>query len=244
MEWSDSTSNPILKQEYLTKSEKYLRKAIEIYPQNISTWLLLGNLYIKEKKYASARECFDNCLKINPTHPASLNNLLHIAQVTNRDKLYEESIIAYKDLLVRQPDSARNDFGIGLAFKNAGAIDSALFWFRRTLAKDSLYGDAWGKMGEIYGQVYNDLIMAENYLQRAVRCNPKDASSLENIGIVYAMRGNRQVAIDYFNKAYAITPDNVGLNRNMGKTYQDMGNAAKAQEHFQKAQQLEAQGKS
>lgn len=242
MEWSDSTNSPVLRQEYLSKSEKYLKKAIEIYPQNISTWLLLGNLYIKEKKYRDARECFDNCLKINPSHPASLNNLLHIAQVTSRDKLYEESIITYKDLLKRQPDSARNDFGIGLAFKNAGAMDSALFWFRRTLAKDSLYGDAWGKMGEVYGQVYNDLNTSEMYLQRAIRCNPQDASSLENLGIVYAIRRNLAVAMEYFNKAYAITPDNIGLNRNMGKTYQDMGNTAKAQEHFQKAQALESQG--
>ena len=107
MEWSDSTSNPALKQEYLSRSEKYLRKAIEIYPQNINTWLLLGNVYIKVKKYKDARECFDYCLSINPKHPASLNNLLHIAQVTNRDKMYEESIITYKDLLNRQPDSVR-----------------------------------------------------------------------------------------------------------------------------------------
>ena len=130
-----------------------------------------------------------------------------------------------------------------MGFKNAGQIDSAIFWFNRTLAKDSLYGDAWGKLGEIYGQNFNNLVLSEVFLQRAIRCNPKDASSLENLGIIYALRKDFKTSIDYFTRAYAITPDNIGLNKNMGKTYQDMGNMAKAQEHIQKALALESQGK-
>jgi len=237
LEWSDSTQNPVVRQEYLARSEKYLKRALDIYPRNINTWLLLGNVYIKVKNYSGARNCFDNCLKINPKYPAAFNNLLHVAQVTNRDKLYEESILTYKDLLKYQPDSARNDFGIGLAFKNAGAIDSAIYWFRRTLGKDSSYCDAWGKLGEIYGQALNDLGSSEKYLLQAVQCNPKDASSLENIGIIHALRKDYTRAMEYFTKSYQLTPDNAGLNMNMGKTYEDMGNKQKAQEHYQRAQQ-------
>jgi Tfp pilus assembly protein PilF len=237
MEWSDSTSNPQKRQEYLMKSEKYLRKAIDIYPQNLNSWVLLGNVYIKEQKYSAARDCYDNCLRINPEHAISFNNLLHIAQVTTRDKLYEESVITYKDLLKHQPDSARYMFGIGYAYKGAGQFDSALVWFKRTLGKDSSYSDAWGKLGEIYGQQFNDLNTSEVYLKKAVHFNPKDASSLENLGIIYALRKNYAVSIEYFLKAYAITPDNPGLNRNLGKTYEDMGNKAKAAEYYQKANQ-------
>lgn len=240
LEWSDSTKNAATRQEYLNRSEKYLKKAAEIYPQNINTWLLLGNLYIKKANYTTARECFDNCLNINPAYPAALNNLLHVAQVTNRDKLYQESILTYKDLRNRQPDSARNDFGIGLAFKNAGVIDSAIFWFRETLKKDSLYGDAWGKLGEIYGQNLNDLPASEAYLLKAVRCNPKDASSLENLGIIHALRKDFKGALDYMTQAYNITPDNFGLNMNIAKTYEDMGQSGKAQMYYENATKIKA----
>jgi tetratricopeptide (TPR) repeat protein len=243
LEWADSTSNPVERQDYLTRSVKYLNKAIEIYPTNINSWLLLGNAYIKLKDYPKARDCFNNCLRISPGHPASLNNLLHIAQVSNRDKLYEESIITYRELLQLQPDSARNYFGIGLAYKNAGQMDSAVFWFNRTLAKDPRYGDAWGKLGEIYGQYANDLVSSEKYLNKAIECNPRDASALENLGIIYAIKKNFPVSLEYFNKALAIDPDNAALNRNTAQTYQNMGNTQKANEYFAKANQLDAAGK-
>lgn len=242
LEWSDSTSNPALKHDYLARSEQYLRKAIDIYPQNINTWLLLGNVYIKVQNYPAGRECFDHCLQINPGYKAALNNLRHIAQVANRDQLYAESILAYKDLRNRQPDSASNDFGIGLAFKNAGAIDSALFWFKSTLAKDSLYGDAWGKLGEIYGQLLNDLGNSERCLLKAVQCNPRDASSLENLGIIHALRRDYAGAFQYFNKAYQITPDNYGLCMNMAKTYEDFGKPEQARQYYERAKQIGARG--
>lgn len=241
LEWSDSTANPIQRKEYLDLSVKYLRKSIDIYPRNIHSWILLGNAYIKLKDYPAARQCFTNCLQINPKHPASLNNLLHIAQVTNRDKLYEESVITYKLLMNLQPDSAIHPFGAGLAYKNAGRLDSAIYWFNASLQKDPEYGDAYGKLGEIYGQHFNDLKRSEDYLMKAVSCNPRDASSLENLGIIYALRKDYSKALEFFNQAYAISPDNAGLNRNLGKTYQDMGQADKANEYYSRANQLESQ---
>jgi tetratricopeptide (TPR) repeat protein len=243
MEWSDSVSNPMVKKEYLERSEKYLKRSAEIYPTNIQTWDLLGMVYVKTKDYQKARDCFKNCLKINPKYPNAWQNMLYVAQVTNRDSLFSESQITYRELMRMKPDSAQYIFGLGLAFKNDLKLDSAIHWFNKTLEVDSNYGDAYGKLGEIYGQFYMDLDRSEALLQKAISINPRDASSLENIGIIYALRKNYALSLEYFQKAYAITPDNPGLNGNIGKTYLDMGDRAKADEYFKKAQDLQQKKK-
>lgn len=229
MEWADSTDNPGQRQDYLARSQKYLSKAIEIYPGNIHPWLLLGNLYIKTKNYTGAVDCFQHCLQLRPNYADALNNLLHVAQVTYRDSLFPQSMATYRLLMTYQPDDVRHPYGLGLNFEKTRQTDSALYWYGVSLKKDSLNADAWARLGEIHGKVRNDLDRSEACLRKAVELNPKDASSLENLGIIHALRRDYATAIGFFEKAYQLNPENMSLCMNMAKTYEGMGDRKNAE---------------
>lgn len=235
MEWSDSTTNPQIRQDYLIRSQKYLSKAIEVYPGNIHPWLLLGNLYIKTQQYPEAVDCFKTCLKLRPAYPDALNNMLHVAQVTYRDGIYPQSVATYRALMGVRPANPAYTYGLGLNFEKTQQIDSALYWYRQTLERDSLHAASWARLGEIHGKILNDLTTSEICLRKAVEINPSDASSLENLGIIHALRLDYSAAIGYFQQAYKLNPENISLCMNMAKTYERMGDQQNAERYYEMA---------
>jgi len=157
--------------------------------------------------------------------------------------VFKESLITYKALIVHQPDSARYYFGVGMGYKESGVFDSAVIWFNKTLSVNPHFCDAYGKLGEVFGQNFNQIDRSEEYLMKAIQCNPKDASAMENMGIVYGIRKDFQKSLDWFMQALKINPGKAALYRNIGQTYMNMGQKDKAQEFFARAQQVEASGK-
>ncbi len=236
LEKADSTKNEAQKEQYVMHAIGYLNRAVEIYPQNLNAWLLLGNANIKLKNYEASRVCFENCLKMNPKYRFALDNLLFLAQTANKNSQYGEAIKCYKMLNQYKPNVAENYLGLGIAYREAKKVDSAVMALNRALEIKPKYVDALSKMGEVYGQDLNRLDQAEQYFISALNIDPKNESSLENMGIVYAIRRNFPLAISYFKKALEIQPDRYAIYTNMAQTYRSMGDKGAELDIMQRAQ--------
>jgi len=238
LEKADSLkNNEMLKTQYIKEAYGYLKKAIEIYPTNLSAWNLLGNANIKLQDYSGSRICYENCLKINPRNPLALNNLLYLAQVTNKNKQYSEAVIDYRHLLIYKPDVPEYYYGLGIAFRGLNRFDSAIISLNKAIQLKPAYVDAMSKMGEIYGQNLNRIDDAEACFLKAITINPKDESSLENLGIVYGIKKDFAKSLSYFQKALQIKPEKYELYLNVSQTYRIMGDNKNAQDYLVRAGQ-------
>jgi tetratricopeptide (TPR) repeat protein len=197
----------------------------------------LGNANIKLQDYAAARSCFENCLKINRQNPHALNNLLYLAQVTNKEKQFSEAIIDYKLLLHYKPDVPENYYGLGVAYRGMNQFDSAIILLNKALQLKPAYVDAMSKLGEIYGQNLNRIDAAEDCFLRAIAVNPKDESSLENLGIVYGIKKDFNKSLSFFQKALQIKPEKYELYLNISQTYRMMGDNKTAQDYLIRSEQ-------
>jgi len=66
--------------------------------------------------------------------------------------------------------------------------------------------------------------------------DPGDASSLENLGIVYGMKKDFSKSLTYFQKALKIKPEKYELYMNISQTYRIMGDSKKANDYIQQAE--------
>lgn len=238
LEEADSTSNDLQKKKYIHQAKIYLQKAIEIYPGNLNAKVLLGNAFIKEKDFKSARICFMDCLKINPKYQLALHNLLFLGQTSNQNLDFNEAKICFATLNQLKPNLYDNNFGLGIAYRGLGKFDSALVFMKKSVVLKPDNYEALGKIGEIFGQNLNQIDSAEKYFSLALKINPQDASSLENMGIIYGMRKDYTNSIKYFSEAIKINPKKYELYMNIALTYRLMGNQNGFYEYLQKAEKI------
>ena len=237
IEKADSTENEIQKQQYLKQAETYLNKALEIYPQNTNAMLLLGNDYFKQAQYMKSLELYQKCLLLNPKNKFALNNLQNVGIITGRDKLFDVSLKSYRMLLTYKPNDAEVFYGIGLAYRGLKSYDSAIIALNKAVELKQDYAEAYGKLGEIYGQNLNRIDMAERYFLKAISIKADDESSLENLGIVYGILRDYKKSIYYFQKALELKPDKYEIYLNIAETYRIMGDTKTAADYLSKAQQ-------
>ncbi|MBP7435211.1 MAG: tetratricopeptide repeat protein, partial [Bacteroidales bacterium] len=78
---------------------------------------------------------------------------------------------------------------------------------------------------------------AEQYLLKAVQCDPTNSAALENLGVFYGMQGRSLDALNYFKKAYKLNPKSKNIMQNIGFAYKNLGMMDSANYYLQKAQQ-------
>jgi tetratricopeptide (TPR) repeat protein len=99
-------------------------------------------------------------------------------------------------------------------------------------------------LGRVYGELLNNLPLAEKYLNQALVINTqrgvKDAmaNNYQHLGIVYAMQQKYSDAVRVYTEAIKLNPKEANNYLNLGITYQQMGNAEEGQKYLNKAFEL------
>lgn len=228
-----------VKRQLLLDAVNFLNKGVAIHPLYVGGWLKLGDAHLYLEEWQQSIISYQNALKINPTHKDALNNLLYVAQKSNDNGFLNESMIAYKTLINYQPDSLLLYTQLADVFEKENKVDSAIYWCNMALKKNARFGTGYTKLGEIYGKMLNDINTSISFLLKAYEINPKDVSTLENLGVAYGIKSDFQKSIQFFEAAIKITPDNPQLYTNLAGTYMNMGNKTKAAELRATAQSLQ-----
>jgi tetratricopeptide (TPR) repeat protein len=233
--------DPAKKAELLNRAEKYLRKGIDIYPNYAAAWVLLGNVYYERKDYKPAVEYYFNCLKIFPTQAEALAKLNLAGIMLGKQDDFQTAISAFQELIRLQP--GKDEYIIQLAdqYSHVGKQDSSLIMLNEILARKPDNSDCYSKLGEIYGRVYNNMPLAEENLLKANKLDPKNASTLENLGIVNGIKRNFPASINYFRRALEHDSVNTRILLNLSSTYNMMGQMKSSDSIKQVVQKIKAE---
>jgi protein O-mannosyl-transferase len=232
------------KQQLLRTSLDYLLKGVDIHPNYVQGWMLVGNVYLEMKDYAQARISYENILKISKTHPDALNNLLFVAQATDKKNLVRESVESFRTLLRYKPGDPDYLYQFASALAKSGRVDTAIVILNNLITIKPDYYNAYNKFGEIYGRYLNDMNRSLIYLNKALSLKSNDASVLENLGVAYGIIKQFDKSEYYFKKALEVKPDNPQVYQNLAGTYKNMGRIDLAEIAMAKAQELEKKNKN
>lgn len=226
------------KELLLNEALGYLSKAQKMHPTSFYAWFLAGNAYSEMGNWSNAFSFMENALKINPQSNEAKNNMHYIAQKSYLEKDYASSVNAYSALV--KSDSSNEKYQISLAnsMSYVGRADSAIIILYKVLDKNPNSGEALGRLGEIYGRVFNDLKKAEHYLTKSLDIDGNDLSANENMGIVLGIQGRFKESLQFLYKAIEIDSTQSRIYFNISSTYRYMGDRAKEIEFAEKAKRL------
>lgn len=207
---ADTAGTPARQKEYLNTAEKTLNRALEIYPQYSNAWLLLGNVYYKrDNNFAKAMECYMQAKNFNPNSFDAHFNLA----IAYRDLNKYNDALLYLDMAEKlKPEKAET------VRQNRGEL-----YYR------------WGKYA---GQQQNNLPLAIEKINEAIRINPGTVYYYEDLGVAYGLMQDYENAIKTCERGIKLDPKYKPFYQNMVNSYTALGQPEKAQEYRTKLEQI------
>ena len=170
------------------------------YPDDISTLVTLGHLYIASAGYTKAVEIFNTAILIHPDNFHAENG--DIDQLI-KDGLLREASEQIDDLLAEQPER------VDLIVKQAdvlsmlGATTEAVSQYQEALHICPDFLEATIKLGTQYLQMHADRLAAQQF-NRAVEINDKIVDAYTGLAIAQKLAGSISYALATLSLAAAI----------------------------------------
>ncbi|PVU88746.1 hypothetical protein BB561_005720 [Smittium simulii] len=170
------------------------KEADRIQPDNITTQLGKGVLYLTSRKYNLALQFFNSTLQ---TSPKSIGALIGKAKTLYAQKLYLQALNSYQQVLLLNSDCELDPrIGIGLCFYKLGKVKEAALAFEKSIQ-------------------INDKNLAPHVLLSLVKQNSVKARVSSDFSIVSPnpvdnehIRDELKQAMEYLKKSYLLDPDN------------------------------------
>ncbi|MBP7496487.1 MAG: tetratricopeptide repeat protein [Bacteroidales bacterium] len=233
-EKAKTLTDSLEKKAMLEQALQYLYKGVDIHKTYLAGWILIGNVYLEMPDYAKAAENYANVLRMSPGHPDAANNILYTAQKARKIKDFKTAENALKILIKDKPLNMDYLYELSLTLVERGRIDTAIITLNSILAKDSLYYNAYNKLGEVNGRYLNNLNKSIDYLLKGYNIKKDDPSILENLGVAFGIKGDYVKSEFFFLKALDLKPDDKQIMQNLVGTYNNMKEFKKAEELLKK----------
>lgn len=155
----------------------------------------------------------------------------------DRERLRQQQ----EELIAEQTVAAKLSgiFGAGVKAFNARDYEGALVHFRQAAQLNPTNGDVWGNIGACYFSLteYDEAIKA---YETAISHKTKKTDLYQQLGNVYARKGDEEKAKEYWEKAANVggagDPKAAAISYfNLGATYANAGQSIEAIEAFQEA---------
>jgi tetratricopeptide (TPR) repeat protein len=181
------------------KSERYLRKALAIYPNYADAWLLLGNvLYDSKKEIEESSLCYLNVLMLQPANKNAWQNLdIVLQQSTNRQLQLER----YKQAIKIDSNRYTLNYRLGVMYgRYFNDLPTSISYLKRAIQLDDTKAEAFKDLGTAYGLsgMSNEAYQA---FKQATLLAPNDAQSFLNLATACFQLGYTNEANESLVKA-------------------------------------------
>lgn len=173
------------------------------YPDDISTLVTLGHLYIATTEYTKAIETFNTAILIHPdnflTEFDNTDELIHTGQL-------HDALQQLEDLLCQQPDRADLIARQADVLSMMGATAEAISQYQQALRICPDFLEATVKLGTQYLQINAEHLAAQLF-NRAVEINDKIVDAYIGLATAQKLAGFLLDAIGTLSLAAAIQPN-------------------------------------
>lgn len=146
----------------------------------VNRWIERAEGAIAQADYSTAQTLLEETIEIDSDNPA---HYLRLGQVLIEQQSYEQAETALREVIRLEPDSAEGYAELSNALLVQGRDDAAMLSAQRALRLDGQNEVAHFVLGDIYFGARNLEAAAEAY-QTAIRLNPEDIESLNNLSYV------------------------------------------------------------
>lgn len=168
-------------------------------------YLLLGDLYVKNRQPDDALQAFEKAQELSPANPQGYilrANLLHTMGKTN------ESIDQYNKLLQTQPNSIEALMGLATSYESLNRLTEAKEKYQRALQLQPELPSATNNLAWLLASEENgDLGEALRLAMQAKQTLPNEPHIADTLGWVHYKRKTYPLAISQFKQALENNPE-------------------------------------
>jgi len=157
-----------------------------------------------------------------------------------RNRVWQDSITLWSDVLSKNPQSHRAHNNLGLALAVQGRLDEAIAHYAKALQIKPELARAFN-----YVKLHNNwgvALMAQGKLKKAIahyleamQINSSCADTHNNLGLALATQGRLDEAMGHYAEALRINPDHVDARCNLGNAFASQGKLLEAIRHYTEA---------
>ncbi|MFH1829491.1 MAG: tetratricopeptide repeat protein [Pseudomonadota bacterium] len=198
------------------QAEQYLRRVIDEHPHYADVFNMLGVIAHVEGKFATAVDCFDKALKINPRYTEAMLNLAvlynDLGQYDKARELYSrlksrkiKSTCQIEPVLRGKLSNLHAD--IGDIYRSIGLFGMAIDEYKKALALNPSYLDIRTKLGQAlreHGFMNESLAELKEVLKNKALYGP----ALIQMGVTYYTMDNVSDAKKAWKKVLENEPNN------------------------------------
>jgi eukaryotic-like serine/threonine-protein kinase len=190
-----------------------LQKAVAANPYNWSNHIALGNTYLELGDTAKSLPEFQKVVEIVGDSPLGYEG---IGNVYLREGKYSEAIAQFQKAISIAPDSYTYS-NLGTAYFWLKNYDQSTKMFEKAVEMTPNSEEFLGNLGDAYRWSGHSEQAASAYSKaislafQGLQVNPRSATIMGDLGVLYAKKGDAANALQYTNQARAISPNDVQL---------------------------------
>jgi tetratricopeptide (TPR) repeat protein len=213
------------------------QKAVAANPYNWTNHNALGNVYWGLGDSAKALPEYQKVTELASDNPMGYSN---IGSVYLREGKWGEAIPQFQKALALSPD-ADTYSNLGTAYFYLKNYDQSTKNYEKAVAMTPNDEQLLGNLGDSYRWSGHSDQAAEAYGKaislafKELQVNPRSATVMGDLGLLYAKKGDPSNALQYTNQARAISPDDVYLMYSEAQVKAMNGNPDEALKSLRKA---------
>jgi len=213
-----------------TLAFKDIKEAIRLKDDQGLYYFIYGNIAYKLNEIAEAQTAMRRAIELMPKEKAPY---LSLARMQFDLKDFESANKTLENLSKEAGELPESYFLFGLIKKEIGDTASAIGNFQKVVAIDNDYYDAYMQLGLLLGAQKNKLGI--DYLNNAVRLDPKSTEALYARGKLYQDVGMYKKAVEDYDQIITLNPDYAAAYYNVGWINFRVEKFEPAIEYFNKA---------
>jgi tetratricopeptide (TPR) repeat protein len=195
-----------------------LEKDIQITPNPVFSYFMLGQVYLQQKEYEKARKNYEKAIALQPDYTNAYYGLFNVCTRLKQRAKAQEYMAVFRKL---KAEDMKN-------LKDSNESFDDLVNMRKGAAK------TYTHVGQMY-QARGNLQRAEELLERATTLDPENTICLERLASLYQMSNRISDALQMHKKISQIEPENPICYLNIGVLSARLKQFANAEEAFSKS---------
>jgi len=219
----------------LAEAKALAEKLVEQNAEDAGERLLLGNVYLRQKEPAKAREQF---LAAREIVPGSTELAIKLAQTYADEKKFPQAEQELEGILTQQPHFLPALESLSNIWTAQHQLPKAVVRVEQYTKQAPNDPGAHLLLGKLYRQE-NKLDAARTEFARAIELDPKQSQASVQLGSIYQAEGKLDSAVQQFEKVLAQEPKNAFLQTLTADLYAKQKNWEMAGKHYEQALAIE-----
>jgi tetratricopeptide (TPR) repeat protein len=220
-----------------------IKEAISYEPDVSLFHSNLAKVCLGLKDLEQAETAYRRCLELESANLDIMNDLANLLRIKEKgpgSKSLQEAAELLDKLVVQKPMVAEYQINFGNVLRDNNQLEEAICCYEKAMdINPEFAGAAFRNIG-ITHAMKKDYVLAKEFVNKALKIDPDDSASLNNLAQVLVSDHQLNEGIECFARALELDTNNSLIYRNMGRALMRRRRDEEALEAIQKSMEIDS----